>query len=110
MKQDFSQDIREVRCKESELGERVSSMEDEETPHNGDIELLQQEIFHLREQQIDLQAHVEDLENRSCKNNIRIRVSQTVAEESDIHAYVTALFLQLLETPPEGGIKLNRVL
>ncbi|KAJ1170002.1 hypothetical protein NDU88_001883 [Pleurodeles waltl] len=59
----LSQDLKEVLHEVTELGDRVSSIEDRETACDEDIELLQQEDLRLRKQQIDLQAHAKELEN-----------------------------------------------
>ncbi|KAJ1110344.1 hypothetical protein NDU88_007697 [Pleurodeles waltl] len=66
---------------------------------------LQQDVIRLRDQQVDLQAHAEDLKNISCCKNIRIRGVPTAAEGNYITAYVQALFAHIVgpdDAPVQG--------
>ncbi|KAJ1182351.1 hypothetical protein NDU88_007543 [Pleurodeles waltl] len=87
----------------------VTSLEDKDNACRKELERLQQEILRLQDQQLDLKVHMEDLENRSRWNNIRIMGTPSDAEGTDLHEYVTALFQQVLGDPPETRIKLDRV-
>ncbi|KAJ1172202.1 hypothetical protein NDU88_004050 [Pleurodeles waltl] len=71
-------------------------------------EQLQQEAIHLKEQHIDLQAHTEDLENRTRLNNLRIRGTPHGAEDGDVESYVEALFAQVLDASDDKWIQLDR--
>ncbi|KAJ1216233.1 hypothetical protein NDU88_003838 [Pleurodeles waltl] len=84
-----------------EVDERVASLEEHENARGEEVEQLQQEILWLQDQQIELQAHAEVLENRSRRNNIPIRGAPTGAKEGDILSFVQALFLQTLGKPAE---------
>ncbi|KAJ1097437.1 hypothetical protein NDU88_002556 [Pleurodeles waltl] len=64
-----------------EIGNRVAAMDDHETGCEEEVEWFHQEVLHLKEQHVKLHAHVEDLENRSRQNNVRIRVIPTHAQE-----------------------------
>ncbi|KAJ1178402.1 hypothetical protein NDU88_003648 [Pleurodeles waltl] len=102
-------DLKEVHCELVELGVRVSTPEDHETGCDKKIEQIQQEVIRLREQQFNLQAHAEDLKERSQRNNMRIRWDQTNTEGVDIVTYVRSLFLQIPEAAPDKEICLDMV-
>ncbi|KAJ1142993.1 hypothetical protein NDU88_009305 [Pleurodeles waltl] len=72
VKRDLLQDLKVVRWELEEVGERVATLEEHENAGGEEIEQLQQEMLWLQDQQIELQAHAEDLENRSRRSNIRI--------------------------------------
>ncbi|KAJ1128761.1 hypothetical protein NDU88_007136 [Pleurodeles waltl] len=61
VKTDLSQDLKEV-CQElMEVGERVATLEKHKTSWDEVIVQLQQELIRLKDQQIELQAHGQDL-------------------------------------------------
>ncbi|KAJ1117070.1 hypothetical protein NDU88_005270 [Pleurodeles waltl] len=72
VKRDLCSDLQEVRRDLDEVGERVVSLEYKDDNGHEELEWMRQEILCLQEQQIELQAHAEDLENYSMRNNIRI--------------------------------------
>ncbi|KAJ1216050.1 hypothetical protein NDU88_003656 [Pleurodeles waltl] len=73
-KRDLSSELREV-CRDlDEVGERVVSLEHKDDDQHEELEWMQQEILRLQDKQIELQAHAEDLKNRSRRNNICIWV------------------------------------
>ncbi|KAJ1131761.1 hypothetical protein NDU88_010094 [Pleurodeles waltl] len=86
-----------------EVGERVATLERKDDGHSEENEWLQIEILRLQEQQIDLQSHTEDLENRSWRNNV-----PTVAEGTDLEGYETALFGFILGYTASPQVKLDR--
>ncbi|KAJ1091948.1 hypothetical protein NDU88_005062 [Pleurodeles waltl] len=106
VKKEISLDLKEVR---RAVGARVVALEEHEAGREKEVEQLQQEVLWLREQQIDLQAHEEDLENRSRHNNIRIRGAPIGAEEEDVALYVLSLFNQILGVYTAAPIQFERV-
>ncbi|KAJ1148268.1 hypothetical protein NDU88_001105 [Pleurodeles waltl] len=96
VKKDLLQDLKVMRWELEEVGERVASLEEHENTRGEEVEQLHQEILRLQAPQIELQAHAEDFENRSRRNNIRIWGAPTGTEEGDIHSFVQALFHQIL--------------
>ncbi|KAJ1102070.1 hypothetical protein NDU88_007128 [Pleurodeles waltl] len=109
LRRDISQEVRELRGEVSSLGEHVSQLEDNEIPRGEGVAGLQQEVVRLREQQDLLQMVVEDLENRSRRQNIRIRGAPVGAEKEDIGAYVVDLFRSLLGPEETQEVVLDRV-
>lgn len=73
LKEEVAGEVREIRRDVEDLGERVEAIESQDQARGEEIHQLQQEIIILHEQQVDLQTHTEVLENRSRRNNIRVR-------------------------------------
>ncbi|KAJ1162371.1 hypothetical protein NDU88_002839 [Pleurodeles waltl] len=101
VKRDLSADLKEVRRNLEEIGNRISAMEDREAGC--------QEVLHLKEQQIELQAHSEDLENCSSRKNKRIRGVPSCTEGTDLREYVGVLFRHILGSSDNVAIQLDRV-
>ena len=59
-------------------------MEDALDTRGHDLEILCKEVGTLHDQLLDLQMHAEDNENRSRRNNVRIRGVPPPAEGSDL--------------------------
>ncbi|KAJ1104582.1 hypothetical protein NDU88_001992 [Pleurodeles waltl] len=90
------------------IGERVAHLEDQGMSRDEEIKQLQQEVLRLPDQQIDLQALAEDLENREWRNNIHITGIPTGVEGTNITSYAQDLFWATLYTPPPTEIQLER--
>lgn len=102
-------ELRDVRRDVDELGERVATMEEHNVDREESLHQLQQELLRLREQNLDLQTHAEDLENRSRRNNIRIRAVPWKAEGEDLREYVGSLFQQILGEEETSVVQMDRV-
>ncbi|KAJ1171911.1 hypothetical protein NDU88_003768 [Pleurodeles waltl] len=96
VKQELSQELRAVQRDLVEIGDHVFTLDDNTSGRDEQLKNLQQEVIHLKEQQIDMQAHTEALENRLQRNNICIRSAPTAAEVEDINSYVKVLFVQIM--------------
>lgn len=102
-------DLREVRRDVDEIGERIATIEEHDVDREEALHLMEQELLHLREQNLDLQAHTEDLENRARRNNIRIRSVPWKAEGEDLREYVSSLFQQILGKEDGTDIQMDCV-
>ena len=98
IRRDFAVAIKELKMDILDIGQRVSDLEDAGDVRGNELELLRKEVISLPDQIIDLQSHSEDLENRSRRRNICIRVPSG-AEGPDLWGYVTDLFLSSLNSP-----------
>ncbi|KAJ1164287.1 hypothetical protein NDU88_004732 [Pleurodeles waltl] len=107
-KKDLAQDVKAIHKDLTDVGDRVSASEDKETPREEEVKHLQQEVLRLQEQHIDIQAHAEDLENRSRLNNIPIRGVPHEAENEDVEFYVQVLFTQILDCEDPVPIQNDR--
>lgn len=63
----------------------------------------------IHDQQVDLQTHLEDLENRSRRHTIQIRGIPTNEEKSDLFELVTEPFNHILGNLANTDIRLDRV-
>ncbi|KAJ1170867.1 hypothetical protein NDU88_002738 [Pleurodeles waltl] len=104
LKRDLSVDLKDVRLNLMEIGIRVSAMENSESGHEEEVEQLHQEVLRLKEQHVELQAHTEDLENRSHRNNVPLP-----AEGIDLQEYVRSLFCHILSSQEDVDIQLDYV-
>lgn len=68
------------------------ALEESSLSRGVEVEELQQAIIRLQDQQLVLQPHAEDVENRSRRNNICMRGVPTGAEGMDLEGYIQALF------------------
>ncbi|KAJ1186138.1 hypothetical protein NDU88_002921 [Pleurodeles waltl] len=107
VKKDLSQEMKSVCTEIVDLGESVSKLEDQKTSQGEELEQLQQEVLCLPDQQIDLQAHAEELKNSFRRNNIHIRGAPTGVDDSNIEMYVQALFAYILQAPAGSTIQLD---
>ncbi|KAJ1125445.1 hypothetical protein NDU88_003877 [Pleurodeles waltl] len=57
VKKDLSADLRDIRRKLDNVGQRVSALEDKDDSRSDETERLQQEILRIKDQQLDLQMH-----------------------------------------------------
>ncbi|KAJ1104242.1 hypothetical protein NDU88_001654 [Pleurodeles waltl] len=109
LKKDLSVDMREVRCYLEDIGNRVSAVEVCEARQDEEVQWAHQEVLHLQEQHIEIQAQAEDLENQSQKNYVHIREVLTHAEESDLREYIGALFQYIVGVTKDINLKPDRV-
>lgn len=109
LRSQLASDLKEVRRDVDGLGERVATLEEHDVHRDDDKHQLQQELLHLRDQNLDLQAHAEDLENRSRRNNIRIRNVPWKEEGGNLREYVLALFHHILGESDTPDIQMDRV-
>ncbi|KAJ1150674.1 hypothetical protein NDU88_003464 [Pleurodeles waltl] len=72
-------------------GGRVADLEHTIDSRSEDQEALWRKVTALEEQQIDLQVMQEDIENKSRRNNIRIREGPRGMEGTDIVAFTAEL-------------------
>ncbi|KAJ1196524.1 hypothetical protein NDU88_000394 [Pleurodeles waltl] len=95
LKRDLSQELWQVNQGLTSVGNRVSSLEDNGMAQGQELEMLLQEVICLHEQDV-LWAQVEDLENRSHRNNVRLQGVPVDSEGIDIQDYIQALFCHVL--------------
>ena len=73
LREEIAADVKEL-CREVvDVGNRGASMEDTLDTRGQELEVRRKEVCTHNDQLLDLQMHAEDNENRSRRNNIRIR-------------------------------------
>lgn len=92
MEEAHAQDIQEIKAELHALSDRVDSGE-------GSISSLTQRVSASERSQesqaataVDLQLHLEDLEDRSRRNNLRLRGLPEATGAEDLEATVVAIF------------------
>ncbi|KAJ1173899.1 hypothetical protein NDU88_005723 [Pleurodeles waltl] len=78
IKKELSSGFREVCHEMDAIGEMLAHLEDQSMSHDEETERLQQEVVRFQDQQMDLQAHTQDLENRSRQGVTQLSVRQRV--------------------------------
>lgn len=91
-----------------QLSAKVTSLEEETC--NTKLELLQihdrltSQASTLR----DFQSHLEDLDNRGRRNNIRVRGLPEATQDEDLHVTLQAIFNSILGRLEHQRVKLDR--
>ncbi|KAJ1115925.1 hypothetical protein NDU88_004145 [Pleurodeles waltl] len=91
LKDNLKSCIREVQKEVTEVDERVDDLERTIDAREQDQKMVWRCMVTLEEQHIELQLKQEDLENRSRRNNVRIRGMPRDEEGADIMTYTAAL-------------------
>lgn len=101
-------DIQEVREDLHTVTERVTSGETAVTALESRVQALERaNDIHTREAQ-EMQLHLEEMEDRSRRNNLRLRGIPEATGPEDLQETVTAIFHRILETPPPS-LEIDRV-
>lgn len=103
-----SRDIQEVRADLHTLTDRVDSGEATISSLTHRIAALERSQEPQAATAIDLQLHLEDLEDRSRHNNLRLRGIPEATGSEDLAATVTAIFQEILGASPPS-LELHRV-
>ncbi|KAM9323765.1 nuclear factor NF-kappa-B p100 subunit [Gastrophryne carolinensis] len=108
-------ELEEVTRSASEVSHRVNTLEQQQTTTEQRLEALervqaatQQALSDSKQQTTRALMHLDD-ENRSCRNNIRIRGLPEVPENSNLRDTVTWIFNNVLDKPPGECIEIDRV-
>lgn len=101
-------DIQEVRGEVSTLAERVSTGEVSVSSLTDRVTALEQARDQHREVAIALQLHLEDVEDRSRRNNLRLRGIPETTPPENLGETVKEIFRSVLEEP-NLEIELDRV-
>lgn len=96
-----------MRGEVSKLTDRVASGEESVSLLADRVAALEQARDRQREATVMLQLHLEDVEDRSHRNNLRLRGIPEPADMEDVGAKVTDIFRVVLEDP-EAQIVLDR--
>lgn len=100
-------DIQEVRGEDSILTDWVTTGEESVTSLEARVLPLEQTWDQHRETAISLQLHLENVEDQSRRNNLRLRGIPESADVENIGAKMTEIFRGVLGDP-EAVIKLDR--
>lgn len=88
---------------------RIQRVEDDAVRQSSHVKKIQHNVDHHTMQLRDLQRHVEDLDNRGRRHNLRIRGIPESVEQDRISPVVTGLFNHLLDRPEHTQISMDRI-
>ncbi|KAJ1142630.1 hypothetical protein NDU88_008943 [Pleurodeles waltl] len=91
-KQQIAAHVREIKIDMGDLGHRMTSVEQTNDKREEEVDGHQHELLELCDKNEKLQYHLEDLEKRSRRSNIRIKGVPCQADSGKLEAYVTCLF------------------
>ncbi|XP_056372467.1 uncharacterized protein LOC130267160 isoform X2 [Hyla sarda] len=104
----WCQDLQSVKQYAAELQGRVGGLEYfQGTVHDSMRDM--QNALQPTSNHHALAEHLDDVENRSCRNNIRIRGLPTATRSQDLQPTVIGIFNMLLGCLPETHIEIDRV-
>ncbi|KAJ1194514.1 hypothetical protein NDU88_003802 [Pleurodeles waltl] len=98
LKQDSTADITSLPKGMTELGDRVSSLEQTGDTQAEELDAHRREILDLCDKNAELSYHVEDLHNRSRRATIRIKGALLQAPGGNLEDYVHRLFYHIVQS------------
>ncbi|XP_056403194.1 transmembrane protein 260 isoform X4 [Hyla sarda] len=109
LKHAWRQDLHPVQQDVSDLQERVAALETFQATALDTIRGLQSSLSTQSSTQLAMADHLDDVENRSRRNNVRIRGLPEATRNQELFPTVTGIFNLLLGRPPDTHIELDRV-
>lgn len=103
-----ARDIQEIRKEMQTISERVDAGESSISALTQRVKDLEQSRETQAATAVDLQLHLEDLEDRSRRNNLRLRGIPEATGAEDLEATVLAILQGVLDTP-QTSTELDRV-
>lgn len=103
------EEIEEVHSKTVAKDQKLINLETQQGVVDARMDAMEERLHIQHQRLIRLQLQTEDSENRSRRNNVRIRVIPEAVAGSGLRDSVTVIFNQLLENPPDTLIELDRV-
>lgn len=101
-------DIQEIKTDIQTIDHRVTTGESLTSALESRILSLEQAQESRDRELQEVQLHLEEMEDRSRRNNLRLRGIPEATESEDLAVTVTAIFHRLLETPPPT-LEIDRV-
>lgn len=101
--------IMDLRHKIQAIAERVQAVEKKAAHQQTGITKIHHTVDTHTLQLRDLQRHVEDLDNRGRRHNLRVRGLPESVSTDQIIPTVTALFNQILDKPRQTPINMERI-
>lgn len=101
-------DFQEVKAEVSTLADRVSSGKGSLTALEQQVAGLERERDHQRDTAVALQLHLEEAEDQSRHNNLRLREIPESVDAETLEEALQGLFREVLEDP-SGVVEVDRV-
>lgn len=103
------EDIEELRSSAQAVELRVQTLEEQNTSSASRMNALENQFGSYQQHLIAMQLQMEDAENRSGRNNIRLKCIPETMMESDLRASVVAVFNLLLGDSSSAVIEIDWV-
>lgn len=104
----YKQEIQTIKADILEVGDRVNDMEHQQTEVLTCVQSHHSAIQYLLSKEEEQASHLEDIENRNRRNNIRIRGIPESVLPKDIEPTLQRLFNVILSSPEGSTIELDR--
>lgn len=92
----------------SALFTRVEAVEETTATSSSSLQILQETVHQHSAQLFTLQQHIDDVENRNRRNNIRLRGLPEAVGSDELYPALLSIFNDLLGRPPDIHIELDR--
>lgn len=102
-------EVQEIRSEITTINTRVDGADSFAAATEARLERLERIQAKQEETIKDLTLHIEDLEDRGRRNNLRIKGLPEPEGREDLPAIVREIFHQLFDAPAETAIKIDRV-
>ncbi|KAJ1151005.1 hypothetical protein NDU88_003792 [Pleurodeles waltl] len=108
LKQEITADIKDLKREVLDLGQRVDTVEQAQNAREEEFDCHRRELLAVQDKNQEPQYQIEDLENRSCCSNIRIKGLTTQAIVGPLEDFVVRLFRHVAPALKEQNFVLNR--
>lgn len=102
-------DLAEIKSDVKQIYARVHTLEESNEQISQHASRLEDTVKLQQRELYELKLHVDDLENRSRRNNLRIRGLTEQIEDKNIHTVIQQIFLELLGKDGDEDLGLERV-
>lgn len=108
IKATFSAAISDLKSHLHQMGERLHVVEETSTRHESVIKRLRRSTVLHHSRLLDLHRHVEDLDNRGRRHNIRVRGLPETVDNAHLEQALLQIFNGLLDSAPDEPIAMER--
>lgn len=105
----LKREVEDLRAQVTHTDNRVTTIASEQATQESRITALESIVSHHRSQLLQVRLRSEDIENRSRRNNIRIRGLPEATAPGDLAVTITSIFNSYLDRAPSTEIELDRV-
>lgn len=105
----LSKEIHDLKQRIDTVDSRVSEVETSASLLESRMSDIEKAHTDYKRRLILMQLSIDDGENRSRRNNIRVRGLPEATSGSDLRATIVAIFNRLLDKPPTAELELDRV-
>lgn len=109
IKDTFTAAMTDLRQELQAMAGRMQDVEQKTNVHNSVLRKVTATVSTHTMQLRDIQRHVEDLENRGRRHNLRVRGLPESVDNTQLNATVSAIFSQLLESQCIEVINMDRI-